>query len=243
MTIPHLQYAAPQPAQAPPKGKGFAITALVLGIVALIFSWVPVFGLILGALAVVFGVVGLLKSSRPMSIVGLVLGSLAMLINIIILAAAAAAVKDVTAPSGPALSTVEPTTAAATTEQTTAPPTAEETTDSATTEPAAPPAPAYRTPKASDFLLTVKNTSKKCFGSAGCLIDYKVKVALSNSVNLDPDKSYEVTFDIKGDESGPITGSFTVEDGSYSGSDLEGSASTASSSKKLTAKVTDIEEA
>ena len=245
MTLPPpLQYAAPQPVQTPSRGKGFALAALILGIVGVIFSWVPVFGLILGLLAAVFGAVGLVKSNKVMSIFGLALGALAMLINIIVLAVAAAAVHEAAAPTAPALSTVQPTTAdPATTEATAGAPTAEATTAApATTEPDTPPAPAFRTPKPGDFVLTVKNTSKQCFGSAGCLIDYKVKVGLRNDVNLDPEKSYEVIFDIKGDESGPITGSFTVEDGSYSGSDLEGSASTASSSRKLTAKVTDVDE-
>jgi hypothetical protein len=254
VTVPPLQYAAAPHVPMPRKGKGLAITALVVGAFALILSWVPVFGLLLGVVAGVFGAIGLMKSNKVLSVLGLALGGLSVFINIIVLAALAAAADTSQTSARQIGSVAEPTTATpvatepamaapATTEPTTAAPaTTEPTTAPATTEPAPPPAPAFGTPKPGDFILTVKNTSKQCFGSAGCNIEYRVKVALRDGIELDPDKSYDVTFDVRGGEDGPVTGTFTVEDGGYSGYDLDGFLSTSSSGKKLTAKATDVEE-
>ena len=74
-------YGAEQPRN------GIGIAALVVGIVALLFSWFPGAGL-LGIVAVILGVVGLsrvrkrLATNRGMSITGIVLGALATLIGI-----------------------------------------------------------------------------------------------------------------------------------------------------------------
>jgi lysylphosphatidylglycerol synthetase-like protein (DUF2156 family) len=67
------------------KGKGFAIAALVLGICAFVFSWVPVLNWILGILAVVFGIIALVKKAKKgMAITGLVLGAVGLLVAMII---------------------------------------------------------------------------------------------------------------------------------------------------------------
>jgi hypothetical protein len=61
-------------------GNGFAITALVVGIVAFLFGWTGVFGLVLAIVAVVFAIVALTKKqSKGMAITGLVLGGIALL--------------------------------------------------------------------------------------------------------------------------------------------------------------------
>jgi hypothetical protein len=262
MTVP--PYYAPPPAYMPLKSKRPAVAALATGVAALVFSWVPVLGLILGVAAGVLGVLGIKRSARTMSVVGLSLGGLSVLINVVVLAAVASAsntsptgrqvaIAGTSDPSTQAPETTEPTTEAPeTTEPTTEAPERTEPTAEApeTTEPTIeapettePPAPTYRTPKPSDFRLTVKNTSKHCFGSAGCNIRYRVKVALKNGVSFDPDMTYDVTFDVLGGEDGPVTGTFSLEEGdTYSGYDLEGFLSTSSSGRKLTAKVTDIEE-
>jgi hypothetical protein len=71
---------------APPRN-GFGITALVLGIIGIVFSWVPVFGLLLGILAVIFGVLGYIRARGGMAIAGAVLGAITVVIGIIVIAA------------------------------------------------------------------------------------------------------------------------------------------------------------
>jgi len=72
-------------------GQGFAIAALVVGIIALLFSFIPCFGgaaILIGATAVVFGAVslsraGATKAPKGMGIAGLSLGGIAVLISIV----------------------------------------------------------------------------------------------------------------------------------------------------------------
>lgn len=84
-----------------PESKGMAITALVLGIVALILCWIPfvgIVGLVLGIVAIIMGIVGL-KQSKGLAITGIVLGSLAILIGLLSIIVAVAYM-DVLDPSG-----------------------------------------------------------------------------------------------------------------------------------------------
>ncbi|MFJ1593437.1 DUF4190 domain-containing protein [Kitasatospora albolonga] len=80
-------YGAPEPARS----NGFAVTALILGLLACIFFWTVVGGLILGLLAVVFGILGALRARqgraprRGMAIIGAVLGALGLIGSVIIL--------------------------------------------------------------------------------------------------------------------------------------------------------------
>jgi len=75
----------------PKRGNGFAITALVLGIIAAVLAFIPVVNLVsfvLAIAAIVFGVVGLIASGRRrtgkgMSITGIVLGVIALVIAIL----------------------------------------------------------------------------------------------------------------------------------------------------------------
>jgi hypothetical protein len=57
------------------------------------------------------------------------------------------------------------------------------------------------TPEPSDFELTVKTLSKQCFGSAGCSITYRIQAGWDGS--YDPDRTYEVVYEVRGDESLP----------------------------------------
>ncbi len=54
-------YGAPVPTGAK---NGLGVTALVLGILAIVFCWTAVGGLIFGGLAVVFGIIGRRRSGR-----------------------------------------------------------------------------------------------------------------------------------------------------------------------------------
>ncbi|MGO4617359.1 DUF4190 domain-containing protein [Nocardia sp. 2YAB30] len=90
---PPGQYPPPsQPAywQESPKGRGLAITALVLGILGLLSFWTVVGGYLFGIFALIFGVVALVKArsgtagGTGMAIAGLVLGVLSLIGAIVI---------------------------------------------------------------------------------------------------------------------------------------------------------------
>jgi hypothetical protein len=97
----------------------------------------------------------------------------------------------------------------------------------------------YDTPEPSDFELTVKTLSKQCFGSAGCNVTYRIQAGWDGS--YDPAKTYEVVYEVRGDESGPQTNNFTITGDEYQISQEE-SASTRSSGVKLSTRVVSVEE-
>jgi hypothetical protein len=99
--------------------------------------------------------------------------------------------------------------------------------------------PQYATPQVGSFLLTVKTTSKHCFGSAGCNVEYQIKAGWT--ATFDPDKTYEVTYEVRGGEDGPVIDTMEVTGDEYRASD--GFVSTATKGAKLTAVVTDVSEA
>lgn len=80
-----LQYGAPT---GPAKTNGLALAALIVGISALVFCWVPVLGLLLGIVAVVLGILGMKKatdgSGKGLAIGGLATGALALLIGLFV---------------------------------------------------------------------------------------------------------------------------------------------------------------
>lgn len=81
-------YAAPAYGQAPGpiEPKGLAITALVTGIVGLVFCWAWFIGLLSGAAGVVFGIIALRKGqSKGMSIAGIITGGLGFIVAAILL--------------------------------------------------------------------------------------------------------------------------------------------------------------
>lgn len=96
------------------------------------------------------------------------------------------------------------------------------------------------TPKPSDFALRVKTLDKQCFGSAGCNVVYRVELAY-HGPTLDPDTTYEVTYEVRGPEDGAQVGTLEVTGTKYTEPD-EVVASTSSASTKLTAKVTEVAE-
>jgi hypothetical protein len=81
--------AAPYPYAPPQSGNGFAVTALVLGLISLFLSWFPGVDWVLGALAIIFGAVGISTARRRggtgmgMAIAGLVLGVVTAVLGII----------------------------------------------------------------------------------------------------------------------------------------------------------------
>ncbi|MGW0183203.1 DUF4190 domain-containing protein [Nocardia sp. NPDC003345] len=81
----------PQYWQESPKRKGMAIAALVLGILAVLTFWTIVGGILFGLIAVILGVIAMVKSSRGtggggvMAVIGLILGILGI-IGVIVVA-------------------------------------------------------------------------------------------------------------------------------------------------------------
>lgn len=82
------QYGEPQPGfgtPPAPKRNGLGTAALVLGVLALLSSITVVGGIVLGLLAIVFGIIGRGRASRGeadnggMAVAGLVLGALGLL--------------------------------------------------------------------------------------------------------------------------------------------------------------------
>ncbi|MFE4820808.1 hypothetical protein ACFRFU_31050 [Streptomyces sp. NPDC056704] len=101
--------------------------------------------------------------------------------------------------------------------------------------------PAYADPRPSDFTMKLRIKRKHCFGSAGCNVDLEPDLSYEGILPIDPDKTYEITYQINGDESGPVIETISLT----SGTSMEyypSSISTASSSTKITGKVTDVTE-
>jgi hypothetical protein len=93
------QYAPPASPSASPTG--FAVAALVLGIVGVLLSWLPFLGLVMGVLAVVFGIVAVRRSRRSptkpdygKAVTGIVTGCLAVVAGIAFFALAVATWDD-----------------------------------------------------------------------------------------------------------------------------------------------------
>lgn len=109
------------------------------------------------------------------------------------------------------------------------------------------PAAKYVTPGPKDFTLKVRVTKKECFGSAGCNLTYRVHdlTYSGDTAQLDPDKTYELTYEVRGIEDGPAMYSINTRGGEYEAPDEEfGSVSAAQGKKKapLTVVVTEINE-
>ncbi|MBO0856792.1 MAG: DUF4190 domain-containing protein, partial [Nocardia sp.] len=72
------------------KGKGMAVTALVLGVLALLTCWLVIGGLLFGLFAVIFGAIATVKARRgtaaggSAALVGLIFGLLSMIAAIVI---------------------------------------------------------------------------------------------------------------------------------------------------------------
>jgi hypothetical protein len=102
-------------------------------------------------------------------------------------------------------------------------------------------APEYADPTEDDFLVRLKTTQRQCFGSAGCNVTVEPSITYTGLDDLDPDKSYDITYQISGDESGPVIDTMQLTDGDtlhFHPSMI----STASSYTDLSIKITDVEE-
>jgi hypothetical protein len=108
-------------------------------------------------------------------------------------------------------------------------------------EPEPAPEPEYYEPTKRDFELTVKTLGKECFGSAGCNIEFRIEVTQDFTQQLDPLKTYEVTYEVRGTEDSPYINTLEVTGDEYYTDEYE-LAGTTTSGAKLTAVVTDVTE-
>jgi hypothetical protein len=97
----------------------------------------------------------------------------------------------------------------------------------------------YDTPKVRDFKLPVKELSRNRFGSAGDNVEYRVGLVMRTSKKYDPDKSYELSYDVIGGEDGKERQTMMIRGDEYQ--PYEGYASTRSG-VKITARPVSIEE-
>jgi hypothetical protein len=80
-----------QPTWQRPPGRGLAVTALVMGILALLSCWTVLGGILFGLAALVFGVIATTKARRGtgtgggMAMAGLVLGLLGLIAAIVLI--------------------------------------------------------------------------------------------------------------------------------------------------------------
>ncbi|MFF0145676.1 hypothetical protein ATK36_1196 [Amycolatopsis sulphurea] len=90
---PDGSYPAPPPpgyGQPVTPRNGFGVTALVLGILALVLCWTVWGGIVLGVLALIFGILGIKRANRGeatnkgMSISGVVTGSIGLVIGVLL---------------------------------------------------------------------------------------------------------------------------------------------------------------
>lgn len=101
--------------------------------------------------------------------------------------------------------------------------------------------PTYSQVDAESFSIDLRTTARHCFGSAGCNVTVEPDLTyLGSSGDIDPDAVYEITYEIHGDESGPVIQTAELTDQtslSYRPSLI----STASASTELSVEITDIQ--
>jgi hypothetical protein len=85
----------------------------------------------------------------------------------------------------------------------------------------------------------VKILQKENFGEAGSNITFRIQASWNKT--YDPSKTYEVTYEVRGTEGGPMVNTLTVTGDQYERTQEE-YAQTSSTSAKLTAQATDVEE-
>ena len=113
-----------------------------------------------------------------------------------------------------------------------------ETAAPAYTPPPEPAEPTYPEPVLTDYTITLYETEKQCFGSAGCNVTFTVDLAYAGPV-LDPAKTYELRYEVDGAED-PLLSTLEITGDEYTST--ESSVSTASESDELTVTALDIRE-
>jgi hypothetical protein len=96
--------------------------------------------------------------------------------------------------------------------------------------------PSYE-PTATDFSIDLSVKERKCFGSAGCNVTYRVE---PNYEGLQtPTGTWEITYEVRGIEDGPQVQTFTLTDDSFS-FEPEITVQTRNADAEAKAKVTNV---
>ncbi|MEU9782253.1 hypothetical protein AB0H92_14995 [Streptomyces phaeochromogenes] len=100
--------------------------------------------------------------------------------------------------------------------------------------------PTYDEVDTDSFTIELRTTTRQCFGSAGCNVTVEPELTyLADTESLDPDAVYDITYEIRGDESGPVIETAELTDRTslnYTPTLI----SAASSSTKVSVKITDV---
>jgi hypothetical protein len=98
----------------------------------------------------------------------------------------------------------------------------------------------YNELAADSFTIKLRTTDRQCFGSAGCNMTVEPRLSyLGLTEDIDPDAVYEITYEIRGGESGPVIETAELSDRTslnFTPTVL----STASASSKISVKITDV---
>lgn len=89
-----------------------------------------------------------------------------------------------------------------------------------------------------NFQLGIRTRSKNCFGSAGCNVVVQIDPSYVGNQDLSTG-SWELIYELRGGEDGPIIETMTLESGTFSFPE-EQMVSTRSTSTKITAVVTEV---
>ncbi|MFD4546442.1 hypothetical protein [Streptomyces sp. NPDC058466] len=105
---------------------------------------------------------------------------------------------------------------------------------------AADPEPTYTDIDANSFRIELRTTKRQCFGSAGCNVTVEPDLTyLGDAEGIDPDAMYEITYEIHGDEAGPVIETAELSDRT-SLNFTPSLISTASAGTKVSVEITDV---
>ncbi|WP_108990432.1 hypothetical protein [Streptomyces coelicoflavus] len=100
--------------------------------------------------------------------------------------------------------------------------------------------PSYVEVDPDSFTIELRTTDRQCFGSAGCNMTVEPKLTfVGDSTDIDPDAVYEITYEIRGGDSGPVIETAELSD-QTSLNFMPTMLSTASAGSKLSVKITDV---
>lgn len=185
-------YSPPQPQRPAIRPGGLAVSALVLGIVGVVLSFMPLINNLTAAGAAVgfvLGIIGIFKSRRVMASIGTVLCGAALVLTVVAQTQLGKELDEISDKiDGATSGTVQPAAPAANTPTTTR---------------------AGYAPTPADFKLEVVELSKKCFGSAGCLVTFQLNVTYLGAHLPDPARTFTAIYDVTGGDQ-PMTNRLTI---------------------------------